>query len=262
MRSEWNRRCCFTLCSFCYSHLTLGLSGVIWRSVVTVMVTVTKELGHPYQTSNKLISALKNVIPVTRTLTVFWLKEEEPLFARYEISLLLKFSRMLTVGRKCLSFEVSKYPVWHLQYMELGTMLEFWFIGRLWTITFVLSFFLPSLHRSTDTFILVFDRVSFYRSFVRYNLFAISPVSRFVCPFIRSSVRLSVCLSVCRSVGSSFHPSPSVSSFMCSVSRVSSLVRKARRPLVGFPLPFSDTSSLFFKSFRKDEGEAENNGYA
>ena len=50
---------------------------------------VTKELGHPYQTSNKLTSALKNVIPVTRTLTVFWLKEEEPLFARYEISLLL-----------------------------------------------------------------------------------------------------------------------------------------------------------------------------
>ena len=81
--------CCFILCSFCYSHLTLGLSGVIWRSVVTVMVMVTKELGHPYQTSNKLTSALKNVIPVTRTLTVFWLKEEEPLFARYEISLLL-----------------------------------------------------------------------------------------------------------------------------------------------------------------------------
>ena len=62
--------CCFVLCSFCYSHLTLALSGVIWRSVVTAMVTATKELGHLYQTSNILTSVLKNVIPVTRTLTV------------------------------------------------------------------------------------------------------------------------------------------------------------------------------------------------
>ena len=72
-------------CSFCYSHLTLGLSGVIWRNVATAMVTATKEPGPLCQTSNILTSALKNVIPVTRTLTVFWLKEEEPLFARYDI---------------------------------------------------------------------------------------------------------------------------------------------------------------------------------